>query len=99
MQSEDLEAKGKGEGLGCMSQGVTAPAGSLWLGEGCRIVPFPRNHNGTATNPHGCHTKGSLLQPLPNANTGTCGTFCPLGDAIAITNAQNCSSEPPVASP
>lgn len=59
MQSEDLEAKGKGEGLACVSQGLAAPAGSLWLGEGCRIVPFPRNRSGAATNPHSCHTQGS----------------------------------------
>ena len=59
MQSNDLETNGKGEGLGCAPQGLTIPTGSFWLGEGCRIVPFPRTGSGTAAHPCGRRTRGS----------------------------------------
>lgn len=57
MQSNDLETNGKGEGLGCAPRGLVT--GSFWLGEGCRIVPFPRNSSSTAAHPCGCHPPGS----------------------------------------
>lgn len=89
MQSNDLETNWEGEGPGCAPRGLVSPAGSFWLGEGCRIVPLPRNGSSTSLRP-----SHSGLQFLPKANAGTCGTFCPLRGGIAIENMRRCGSEP-----